>query len=184
MVSRENIVTFQAFEAYLQQPANADRLFELFNGEIIEKVPTEEHGIIVLNIAAPLRMFVKQHKLGRVTTESLHRVPADEQNAVLPDVSFRRDLQSPLVREGAIPAMPDLAVEVQSPTQSDDFMIEKAAYYLANGTQIVWLVFPTKRVVEVHQRDQVTTLTQSDMLTGGSVLPGFTLAVKDVFDID
>lgn len=184
MIQNTKHMTVKQFEAYIEHPDNADRLLELINGEVVEKVPTEEHGAIVLNIAAPMRSFVKQHKLGRVTTEGLHRLPDDDQNAVLPDVSFRSGLSSPIVRTGAIPVMPDLAVEVQSPNQSDNFMAEKAAYYLANGSRLVWLVFPAKRVVMVHQPDGVDTLTEADTLDGGDVLPGFRLPVREVFDLD
>jgi Uma2 family endonuclease len=176
--------TIADLERLEQQPENADRLFELINGEIIEKVPTEEHGLIVLNIASPMRAFVRQHKLGRVTTEARHHLPDDDQNARLPDVSFRSSLSNPVVRRGSIPVMPDLAVEIQSPSQSENFMIEKASYYLANGTRLVWLLFPTRRVVEVHRPGQVETFTEADTLDGGDVLPGFKLPVSDVFDLD
>lgn len=33
------MVTEAEFEAFIQRPENADRLFELINGEIVEKVP-------------------------------------------------------------------------------------------------------------------------------------------------
>ena len=184
MVHQTKHMTAQQFEKYIQRPENADRLLELVNGEVVEKVPTEEHGIIVLNIAAPLRTFARQYKLGRVTTEAIHRLPDDDQNAVLPDVSFRSDPATPVVRKGSVPVMPDLAVEVQSPSQSDDDMIEKAAYYLANGSRMIWLVYPAKRTVEVHQHSQVETLTEADTLDGSDVLPGFKLAVSEVFALD
>ena len=63
-------------------------------------------------------------------------------------------------------------------------MAEKAAYHLSNGTHIVWLVFPTKRMVEVHQSGQVETFSEGDMLSGGDLLPGFTLPVSEVFRLD
>jgi Uma2 family endonuclease len=178
-------VGYTEFEAYAQQPRNAERLLELINGEIVEKVPTEEHGEVVLNVAGALRPFVRAHKFGKVSTEALHRIPGDDKNAVLPDVSFRSGQNLPSVRQGAVSTMPDLAVEVQSPSQSDAFMAEKAAYYLANGTRMVWLVFPGKRTVEVHQPGQnVIVLTADDSLDGGAVLPGFSLPVSEVFRLD
>jgi Uma2 family endonuclease len=185
MVQRTHHMTMTEFEAFIERPENADRLLELINGEIVEKLPTEEHGMIVGNVYAPLRAFVKPRKLGRVTIEGLHRLPDDDLNAVLPDVSFRSNLDSPVVRRGAVSVMPDLAVEVQSPSQSEDFLVEKAAYYLANGCRMVWLVFPTRRVVEVHRPGgQVEIFTEADTLNGGDVLPGFELPVSDIFDLD
>jgi Uma2 family endonuclease len=184
VVDRARYMTADQFVEYAQQPENADRLLELINGEIVEKVPTEEHGVIVMNIGSPMWTFVNEHKLGRVSTEGLHRSPDDDQNAVLPDVSFRSNRSGPVVRRGAVPGMPDLAVEIQSPSQSEDFMIEKANYYLANGSRIVWLVFPTRRVVEVHRPGQVETLTEADTLDGSDVLPGFKLPVSAIFDLE
>ena len=180
MVQHTKHMTVGEFEAYIEQPENANRLLELINGEIVEKVPTEEHGIVVLRIGSALLIFNDQHNLGIVTTEARHRLPNDDENALLPDVSFR-SATSPVVRQGAIPTMPDLAVEVQSPSQSDDDMAEKAAYYLAHGSRMVWLVFPVKRAVEIHQAESVETFTESDTLTGSDVLPGFNLAVRDIF---
>jgi Uma2 family endonuclease len=184
MVQRTGLTVTQ-FEQYIQQPENADRLFELINGEIVEKVPTQEHGVIVTNISAPMWLFVKPRKMGRVYSEGLHRLPQDKENARLPDIAFLSGLSEPVVRRGAVTVMPDLAVEVQSPSQSEDFMIEKAAYYLANGTRIVWLVFPARHVVEVHRPGgQVEIFTEADTLSGEDVIPGFELAVRDIFDLD
>ena len=184
MIQRTEPITVEAFEQFELLPENADRLFELINGEIVEKVPTEEHGIIVLNIASPVREWIRQYKRVRVGVEIRHQLPKDRHNARLPDISYRIDTSAPVVRKGGVPVMPNLAVEVQSPDQSDDFMTEKAAYYLANGSHMVWLVYPSRRVVEVHTSGKVETLTESDTLDGADILPGFKLAVSEVFALD
>ena len=176
-------MTIEEFEDYIQRPENVDRLLELINGEIVEKLPTEEHGIIVLNIAAPLQAFVRQQQLGRVSTEARHHLPGDARNVRLPDISFHSGT-APVVRQGAIPHMPDLAVEVQSPSQSDDDMAEKAAYYLANGSGMVWLVFPAQRRVELHAGGHVEHFSDGDTVHAGDVLPGFELSVSDIFRLD
>ncbi len=77
--------------------------------------------------------------------------------------------------------MPDLAVEVQSPDQSDKFMVDKAAYYLANGVRMVWLIYPEKRLVEVLTPDARYLLNDADALDGGDVLPGFSLPIGEIF---
>ena len=81
--------------------------------------------------------------------------------------------------------MPDLAIEIQSPSQSDAFMARKASYYLAHGSKLVWLVFPSRRVVEVHRRShRVETFTEEGTLDGGEVLPGFKFDVSEIFRFD
>jgi hypothetical protein len=46
---------------------------------------------------------------------------------------------------------------------------------------MVRLVYPDKRLVEVLTRASRELLTEADTLDGGDVLPGFTLAVRDIF---
>jgi Uma2 family endonuclease len=77
--------------------------------------------------------------------------------------------------------MPDLCIEIQSPNDTPLSMREKALYYLKNGSRMVWLLFTRRRQVEVHTPDDIQILSIDDTLDGGDVLPGFTLAVKDIF---
>lgn len=175
--------TVEEFERFLALPENADRLFELIDGEIVEKMPTEEHGLIQVNVAAELRNYAKPRELGRVTVEPRHQTPEDRYNSRLPDIAFTsKERALPLVTKGAVPQLPDLAVEIQSPDDSLRKMRAKAAYYLANGSRLVWLVLPEKRLVEVYRADgEVDILTENDTLDGGDVLPGFTLPVQEIF---
>jgi Uma2 family endonuclease len=182
MTVLERQVTTTEFEHFLQLPENEDRLFELINGEIVEKMPTEEHGRIVINIGAAIRIFLKQHQVGRVGAEIWYKLPADRYNARMPDLSVNSG-HRPVVRQGSVLQMPELAVEIKSPTDSIKQMGGKAHYYLANGARLVWLVFPNKRYVEVYQLDgEVEVLFGDDLLDGGDVLPGFTMSVADVFE--
>jgi len=72
-------------------------------------------------------------------------------------------------------------VEVQSPGQSDRFMADKAAYYLEHGARMVWLIYPDRRLVEVLTQQDRHLLTESGIISGGDVLPDFSVAVKDLF---
>lgn len=178
---QERLYTVAEFEEFLRQPENTDRLFELIHGEIIEKMPTEEHGMIAINIGAPLTIFVKRQKLGRVGVEVRHRNAKDTYSSLMPDVSFTGG-QRPMVTEGSVQQMPDLAVEIKSPDDTLKLLRQKAAYYLANGTRLVWLVIPGKRYVEIHRPDREEEIAfGSDVLDGGEVLPGFTLPVAEIF---
>ncbi len=178
----ERQVTTEEFEAFLQLPENQDRLFELIHGEIVEKMPTEEHGVIVINIGIAIGVFVKQHKLGRVGAEIRYKMPKDRCNSRTPALSFNSG-QRPVVREGSVPQMPELAVEIKSPNDTTKQLREKADYYLANGARLVWLVFPGKRYVEVYTPDdEMEVMFGDDRLDGGDVLPGFTMPVADMFE--
>ncbi len=174
--------TLDSFEKFtLDHP---DRLFELVNGMIVEKMPTEEHGLIVGNIHALLWQHVKQNKLGRVGVEIRHQTPGDNYNDLLPDVSFSSDTDRPIVTQGGVQGMPDLAVEVKSPNDTYSGLREKAYYYLQNGSKMVWLVYPEKKLVEVFRKDSDSELyTGDESLSGGDVLPDFKLSLSEIFDI-
>jgi len=179
----EKLYTFEEFEEFLRQPENRDRFFELIDGEIVEKVPTLEHGVIALRIGSRLLIFVEAHGLGWVAVEVRYRVPDDNSNSRQPDVSFSSNARVPkLVKQGAVLQMPDLVVEVKSPDDTFIGQRRRAEYYIANGTRLVWLVYPEKQLVEVYQPNaDIQILNIDDVLDGGDVLPGFTLSVRDIF---
>ncbi len=77
---------------------------------------------------------------------------------------------------------PLLAVEVVSPLQSRPLMQDKAELYLASGTALVWVVWPESRTVDAWTPPS-TFLTRGvgESLDGGTVLPGLSIPVADIF---
>lgn len=180
MTTREKMSRAE-FEAFVTLPSNVERVFELINGELIEKMPTQLHALISLILAGALYNFLRNNPVGWAFVEARYGLPDDKDNDLIPDLSYVRKERGPVVERGAAPYMPDLAVEIQSPDDSLIGMTEKAAYYLKNGSRLVWLVYPRKKVVEVLTNDSKDILTLEDTLTGGDVLPGFTLPLSELF---
>ena len=60
MAIQPKLVTVVEFEQFLALPENRDHSFELIHGEIVEKVPTEEHGLIAGNIHGFLWQYTRQ----------------------------------------------------------------------------------------------------------------------------
>jgi Uma2 family endonuclease len=180
VVSKERLYTVEEFEDFIAQPTNREHLFELIHGEIVEKMPTEEHGEIALIIGSAVRAFVAKYKLGRVGVEIRHQMPEDKRNSRMPDVSFVAG-NRPRVTEGGVPQMPDLAVEIKSPADSLKELREKAQYYMLNGTRLVWIVDPAKKLIVVLTPDDEQILLENEILDGGDVLPGFALPLKEIF---
>jgi Uma2 family endonuclease len=179
MVFQDRPYTITEYEQLLAE--HPDRRFELIHGEIVEKMPTQLHAAIVGLLTHFLIGFLRQNPIGHALVEARYRLPGDDQNDRIPDLSFISQNKGALVKEGPAPYMPDLAVEVQSPGQSDRLMADKAAYYLANGSRMVWLVYPDRRLVEVLTADDRHLLTDTAAIDGGAVLPGFSLAVSEIF---
>jgi Uma2 family endonuclease len=110
-------------------------------------------------------------------------LPEDDKNHRRPDVSFRFT-DGEISKQGALKRVPDFCVEIRSPSNTPKELREKAEFFLANGARLVWLVHPRKRVVEVYFEDGLFDIfTEEDNLSGGDVLPGFEMPVKDIFDV-
>lgn len=169
------------FEAFLARPENKGRSFELINGEIVEKMPTMFHSFIQALIASALTIYLRGNPIAWALTEARSKLPGDDANDLIPDVSVVLKANRALLEKGAMPYLPDLVVEIKSPDDKLWEMRKKADYYLAHGTKIVWLVHSEKRLVYVLTATSDDTLDENDTLNGGDLLPGFTLAVKDIF---
>jgi Uma2 family endonuclease len=185
MAIQPKLVTVVEFEQFLALPENGDRSFELIHGEIVEKVPTEEHGLIAANICGFLWQYTRQSGFGRAVIEVRIRMLEDDYNSRQPDVAFfTTDTTRSIVKRGPVHQMPDLVVEVKSPDDTYTSMRERAQYYLVHGAKVVWLIYPEKRLVEVYRQDADSELlTGDDTLNGGDVLPNFVLSVHEIFDL-
>lgn len=172
--------TAAEFDRFASMKENADRRLELVEGEIVEVVSTSYSSETAANLLAEIRLFTKVHKLGRVTGADGGYVVGAER--YIPDVAFISFTRQPEPSHAAYnPQPPDLAVEVLSPSDEAAMMRIKVVNYLQAGTT-VWVVDPDRLTVEVYTpAAPPRTLTADDTLDGGSILPGFSLAVKDIF---
>ena len=159
---------------------------ELIRGELSETMPTgREHGEIVVNLSAELRNFVKPRKLGVLTaSDSGVLLERDPDTVREPDVAFfsaDRGASGGRVT-GYAEAVPDLVVEIVSPSDRRTAVNDKALMWLRYGARLVWVVRPDARAVDVHREGSpVVALGEDDALDGMDVLPGFSCAVRDIF---
>lgn len=78
--------------------------------------------------------------------------------------------------------MPALVAEVISASEGAAYINEKVTDYLAGGAQLVWLLFPRTRMVQVHRPGQPTLSISGDQAVDGEpVLPGFSLNLLGLF---
>ncbi|MEM7131802.1 MAG: hypothetical protein AAF702_36145 [Chloroflexota bacterium] len=59
LATKERKLTIDEFERLYLSAKNGERLLELIHGEIHEKMPTEEHGIISGNLVFAFKLFTK-----------------------------------------------------------------------------------------------------------------------------
>jgi Uma2 family endonuclease len=145
----------------------------------------DEHGRIgTMGIAIALGSFVKQRGLGIVyALETGFQIGHHPDTVRVPDVAFVRAERIPPGRsKGFIQGAPDLAVEIISPTDRASEVKAKAQDWLEAGCRVVWVVDPETKTVTVYRGGAETVLfRESDTLSGGDVLPGFSLPVSEIF---
>ncbi len=133
-----------------------------------------------------LTVFVQEHDLGIVTTAKTgFKVATNPDTVLAPDVGFVAKNRLPAdlsALVGFFPGAPDLAVEVVSPGDTYGEVETKVARYLDAGTQLIWIVRPKQKRVEVHRADGTSELLSiGETLEGESVVSGFSLPVARIF---
>jgi len=160
--------------------------YELIDGELIRMSPAgAQHGMVAVRITAPLAMHVKANKLGEVyAAETGFKLQSDPDTVRAPDVAFVS--QNRVDEAGSVKGYwigaPDFAVEVLSPDDSMRKTDEKAKHWLSAGAKLVWVVNPKRRGVTVYRSlIEIFEVAEDGRLDGGDVIPGFQLAVTDIF---
>lgn len=177
------------------QRYDQDGPFEWIDGEIIPKMPS----ISVHNKTAK-RFFVlflpyEEQGLGAVFQEAtfvLTDNPEWVRGSRISDVMF---VTKPTLDhfEQTIPdannkpyiLIPEIVVEVVSPTDHYSDINQKVKRYLNDGVQIVLVADPQTREIIVHRQgshQQTTLYRDDDLLTADPILPGFAIKLSEVFD--
>ena len=178
------------------RPVTADELLampddglrrELIDGEVrVTPPPGEEHGAIAADVLLSLGDHVRRNGLGRVfAAETGYRTSSDPDTVMAPDAAFvsRERIDQVAISRGYRAGAPDLAVEVVSPGDSFVEVEAKVARWLAAGCRMVIVVNPARRAATVYRsRDDITLLTEGDVLDGGDVVPGWTLPLRELFE--
>ena len=164
----------------------SDLRCELIDGVLIKMAPPGvEHGGIQATLAFLMSEHVRPSRLGRVVTESGFVLRREPDTVRAPDVAF---IRAERIQPGRLPAKywdlaPDLVVEVVSPSDTASEIQSKVREWVEAGVRLVWVVYPESRTMNVIRSlgDRVTLSTE-DTLDGGSVVPGFSCRVAELFE--
>lgn len=157
---------------------------ELVDESLVEKARGFFERYIGSLLHGYLFIWLTQHDLGVALADGALIRLADGIVRV-PDVCFIRwdrigSKQVP--RQPISDIVPNLAVEVLSEGNTAAEIERKRHEYFAAGVELVWIVSPRQRTVEVWSTDRdCRILTAEETLTGGTVLPGFELRISDWF---
>jgi Uma2 family endonuclease len=164
-----------------------DRLYEIVNGKRLEKQMGFRECLIATLLGSDLTQHARTGQLGRVCVEMMFCLDAATALARRPDVAFvsyqRWPKERRLPRTNVARVVPDLAVEVVSPTNLAKDILAKVEEYFRAGVRLVWVVYPDLNQIYVYESPtNVRVLHQTDELDGGTVLPGFRLKVAALFE--
>ena len=164
-----------------------EKLYEIIDGEKVETPPLSARATrVASDLAVALTVYGMANNIGKAYPEMLVQLPLPMDRRRRPDVifvpfsRFPRDTEVPDTNEWAI--LPDVFIEVVSPSDfADEVETKKIEYFLAGGRQ-VWIVYPRHQTIYVQDSDgRVRRLTRADTLDGGEVLPGFRLPLAELF---
>jgi Uma2 family endonuclease len=159
--------------------------YELIRGELIDMAPPGgEHGILTSLLATRASVFALDNRLGVTTAAETGFLLAREPDTVLaPDFAFiRKERLAPPFPKGYIPLCPDLVLETISPRTTRREIALKTEAWLRYGARMVWILDPSERTVTVHRpAAPFRVLAVEDTLTGEDVLPGFSIALENIF---
>ena len=164
---------------------NSDMLYEIVDGEYVEK---EDESAEAREIGNRICESIGDHcrvALGRARMEQLIAFPGITQ-CRRPDVVYVSYERWPkghkLPRSNTWPVLPEICVEVNSPTDRIVALKQKMAEYFEAGVSQVWILTPEHELLEIY-----TSMTECRgyrspaVVDCDAVIPGFKLDLAEVF---
>jgi Uma2 family endonuclease len=181
----ETMTQLMTAEELLVMPRR-DCRYELVLGVLRVMEPAEfEHGKVTMIVASSLYQFVEENKLGIIcAAETGFKISTNPDTVRAPDVAFLTNEQLERIGnpKGYWPGAPDLAVEVISPNDNYEDVMDTVLEWLDAGCRMVVTVNPRKRNVAVYRSlDDIEMLTENGILDGGDVVPGWSMPVRNIF---
>jgi len=159
-------------------------LCELIDGTLVEKTMCVYESWLATQIVYFIRSYLAKHNVGIVTgPDGFYKLFPKIVRG--PDVTFVRYERLPgrRVPRDPIPALaPTLPIEVLSPSNTKREMERKLREYFDAGAELVWYIDPETQSATVYAApDQPVQLGPDGVLSGGDVLPGFELSLRQLF---
>jgi Uma2 family endonuclease len=167
----------------------------LMNGQLRELGTEDEtmarrnrrHSRTMTNLAYVLKQWLNQQAGPHgelLTGDASFLLRRDPDTAVGIDVAYLSAELADQTADNAplIEGVPILAVEILSPSDKHEEIVEKLGAYLNAGVAQVWIVDPDLRTVTVHRPGSVPVMFNAQQeLSGEPELPGFRVAVAELF---
>jgi Uma2 family endonuclease len=173
-------LTAEEFDNY---PFEEGKRYELDEGELIEMTrPAYRHNEVLENLQFALGTYLRQTRVGvLLISENLYALSALTRRA--PDVAvILGDRRAELRNAKVIHIVPEIVVEVLSPSETPAKIHRKLKHYFEAGVKEVWLIDDEARLAEIRTGPTLPerAFTEADVLVS-ALLPGFALPLKELF---
>ncbi|MCS6794397.1 MAG: Uma2 family endonuclease [Raineya sp.] len=125
-------------------------IYELLNGTIVKRsAPSLLHQSILRKLVHIFEDYLAEKKLGEFFFAPID-VVLDEENLVIPDLVFVFESKKDILKENYIAGIPDLVVEILSPSTARYDRGEKMKLYKKHQVPEYWIIEPKMQVVEIY----------------------------------
>jgi Uma2 family endonuclease len=181
------LMTAEEFFDWANRPENEGKRYELDQGEVVEMPsPGEAHALVCWFVIKLLTEYLVCLGRGHLLTNDCGLIVRRRPDTVRgPDVMlFLDDRTLAEANIGHVDRVPQLVVEVFSPSDRPGKLGRRIRQYHERGVPLVWVVFPQDRTVNVYRpAEALQDLSETDTLTGNGVLPDFSCKVSDLFTL-
>ena len=176
----KTMLTAEQFDNY---PFEEDKRYELDEGELIETTrPAYKHNRVLRLLMFELEIYFRKNPIGEpLISENLYALSPITRRS--PDVAvILGDRRAELQDAKVIPIIPEIAVEILSPSETPRMIHRKLKQYFEAGVKEVWLIDPDSREAEIWTGPSLPdqALTGTDALST-PLLPGFSLPLNELF---
>lgn len=174
-------------EELLKMHAKGER-GELFRGVFCPTMPAGvQHGKVAGQLHFLLATVVNSAQSGTLLINGPGVILGRNPDTVrAPDIAYYSAEKMPLDADvpGYTEIIPDLVVEVVSPSDGPYETSDKAHMWIACGVRLAWVVYPVTKSVQVIQPGGLAAaLGEDSTLDGDDVLPAFSCRVGDIFQL-
>jgi Uma2 family endonuclease len=179
-------ITYSEFRQ-MEFDDNDPYIYELINGILMKKsAPQPRHQRISRKLLRLMDDFIQKNALGEIFYAPID-VFLDDENVPQPDLVFVSNARASIVndREGIL-GVPDLVVEIISPSSMRLDRVVKKELYEAYAVPEYWLIDPKNDAIEVFsfQNGRYKSVAFANDLSekiASTVLTGFEVSLSDIF---
>ncbi len=154
---------------------------EEVDGVLVEKIGmTIPHAAVQSNVLFAWRDYIRSTAQGgEVYPEAPCQTDRQKRR---PDAAYMSpELLTQYGRPAILPQSYPLIAEVASPDDKAEMLFHKAREYLRSGCEEVWLLYPENQLVMIATAESWQIFTEPDTIATQKVLPGFAIAVAELF---